>query len=41
MNVRNVGVGRVGVCILCVVASEERDCGVGSTVKTDNLTETL
>ena len=29
MNVRSVGVGRVGVCILCVGNREHRERGVG------------
>jgi hypothetical protein len=32
VNVKNVGVGRVGVCILCVSDSEERERGVGAGV---------
>ncbi len=30
VNVRSVGVGRVGVCMMCVCDSEERDHGVGA-----------
>jgi hypothetical protein len=32
VNVRSVGVGRVGVCMLCVYDSEERERGVGAGV---------
>ncbi len=32
MNVRNVGVGRVEMCMLCVCDSEERELGVGTGV---------
>jgi hypothetical protein len=41
MIVRNVGVGRVGVCILCVSDSEEREHGVGTDVNATMLSETL
>ena len=41
MNVRIVGVGRVGVCMLCVFDSEESDRGVGTGVNVTMLSETL
>ena len=41
VNVRRVGVGRVGVCILCVCDSEKREHGVGDTVNATMLSETL
>ncbi len=41
MNVRIVGVGRVGVCMLCVCDNEERARGVGSGVNDTMLPETL
>ena len=41
MNVRSVGVGRVGMCMLCVGDIEERECGVGAGVNTTKLSETL
>ena len=34
VNVRSVGVGRVGVCMLCVSDNEERERGVGAGVNT-------
>ena len=41
MNVRIVGVGRVGVCILCVCDIEKRERGVGDRVSATILSETL
>ena len=41
MNVRSVGVGRVGVYILCVYDSEERERGVGAGVNDTTMSETL
>ena len=41
MNVRIVDVGRVGVCMLCVCDSEQRECGVGPGVNSSILSETL
>ncbi len=41
MNVSNVGVGRVGVCMLCVSDIEECECGVGVGVNATMLSETL
>ena len=41
VNVRSVGVGRVGVCMLCVGNSEQRECGVGAGVNATMLSETL
>ena len=41
MNVRNVGVGRVRVCMLCVGNSEQRERGVGASVNATMLSETL
>ncbi len=41
VNVRSVGVGRVGVCILCVGNSEQRERGVGPSVNVTMLSETL
>ena len=41
MNVRNVDVGRVGVCVLCVDDIEERERGVGAGVNATMLSETL
>ena len=41
MTVRSVGVGRVGVYMLCVRASEERELGVGAVVNDTILSETL
>ncbi len=46
VNVRSVGVGRVGGCILCVCDIEdstrnERERGVGSGVYANMLSETL
>ena len=41
MNVRNVGVGRVGVCMLCVCDSEHRECGMGAGVNTTMMSEPL
>ena len=40
VNVRRVGVGRVGVCMLCVCDSEKRDRGVGVRVNDTMLSET-
>ena len=36
MNVRNVDVGRVGVCMLCVCDNEERDRGWVPTRSSDS-----
>ena len=41
VNVRKVGVGRVGVCMLCVCDSEECEDGVGPGVNTTMLSGTL
>ena len=43
VNVRSVDVGkvRVGVCMLCVCDTEEREDGVGADVNTTILSETL
>ncbi len=41
MNVRSVGVGRVGVCILCVCDNEDCERGVGAGVNDTMLSETL
>ncbi len=41
MNVRSVDVGRVGVYILCVCDSEDRECGVGVGVNATILSTTL
>ena len=41
VNVRIVGVGRVGVCILCACDSEDREHGVGAGVNDTILSETL
>jgi hypothetical protein len=41
VNVRGVGVGRVGVCMLCVGDSEECERGVGVGVNATVLSETL
>ena len=41
VNVRSVGVGRVGVCMLCVGNSEQRERGVGAGVNATMLSETL
>jgi hypothetical protein len=41
VNVRSVGVGRVGVCMLCVCDSEELERGVGAGVNATMLSETL
>ena len=41
VNVRSVGVGRVGVCMLCVCDSEERERGVGVGVNATVLLGTL
>ena len=41
MKVRSVGVGRVGVCMLCVCNSEERERGVDAGVNATMLSETL
>jgi hypothetical protein len=40
-NVRSVDVGRVGVCMVCVYDSEERERGMGAGVNTTILSETL
>ena len=34
VNMRSVGVGRVGMCILCVGDNEERERGVGTNPST-------
>ena len=41
VNVRSVGVGRVGMCMLCVGNSEQRECGVGAGVNVTMMPETL
>jgi hypothetical protein len=41
VNVRSVGVGRVGVCMICIGDIEEREGGVGAGVNTTMLSETL
>jgi hypothetical protein len=41
VNVRSTGVGRVGVCSLCVSDSEECECGVSAGVNDTILSETL
>jgi hypothetical protein len=41
VNVRNVDVGRVGVCMLCVVDRKECERGVGTGVNTTTMSETL
>ena len=41
VTVRSVGAGRVGVYMLCVRASEERELGVGAGVNDTILSETL
>ena len=41
MNVRIVGVGRVGVCILCECDVEERGHGVSAGVNATMMSETL
>jgi hypothetical protein len=41
VNVKSVGVGRVGVCMLCVGDSDYRQCGVGACVIASVLSETL
>ena len=41
VNVRSVGVGRVGVCMLYVGNSEQCECGVGAGVNGTILSETL
>jgi hypothetical protein len=41
VNVRSVGVERVGVCMLCVCDCEERDRGVGAGVNATMLSATL
>ncbi len=41
VNVRRVDVGRVGVCMLCVCDSEERERGVGAGVNGTILSATL
>jgi len=37
MIFRRVGVGRVGVCIMCVCDSEEREGWVGATILSETL----
>jgi hypothetical protein len=39
--VRRVGVGRVGVCMMCVYDDEEREDGVGAGVNPTMMSETL
>ena len=41
VNVRNMTVGRVGVCLMCVCDIEERERGVGVGVNATMLSETL
>ena len=41
VNVRSVGVGRVGVCMLCVCDIENLERGVGDGVNDTMLSETL
>ena len=41
VNVRSVGVGRVGVCMLCACDSEEREHGMGAGVNATMLSQTL
>ena len=41
MNVRIVGVERVGVCMLCVCDINQCQCGVGVGVNSTMLSETL
>ena len=41
VNVRSVGVGRVGVRMLCVGNSEHRERGAGASVNSTMLSETL
>ena len=41
VNVRSVGVGRVGVCMLCACDNEEREHGMGSGVNATMLSQTL
>ena len=41
MNMRSVGVGRVGVCILRVVYNEESERGVGVSMNDTKPSETL
>ena len=41
VNVRSVGVGRVGIFMVCVCDSEERECGEGDGVNDTMLSETL
>ena len=41
VNVRRVGVGRVGVCMLCVGNIEHRERGVGDSVNATMMSETL
>ena len=41
VNVRIVGVGRVGVCMMCVDNIEQCDCGVGAGVNVTMLSKTL
>ncbi len=40
VNMRSVGVGRVGVCMLCVGKSNQCDRGVGAGVNVTILSET-
>ncbi len=41
MNVRIVGVRRVGVCVLCVVNNDQCEFGVGAGVNDTMITGTL
>ena len=41
VNMRSVGVGRVGVCMLCVDNTEEGERGVGARVNATMMSETL
>jgi hypothetical protein len=41
VNVRNMDVGRVGVCILCGFDIEDRECGVGTDVNSTMMSATL
>ncbi len=41
MKVRSVGVGRVGVCMLCVTDNEESERGVGPGVNITKVSKTL
>ena len=41
VNVKSMGVGRVGVCMRCVLNSERRERGEGAGVNATMLSETL